>query len=138
MIGYLPNPVTGVSLPTQPLYKNTMPRITQSGIPIAESMPIPQVGPIFHRPTPTPQVCDILEPVASEQARARYLERQMKHMKSVRPSHSDDRSLVSANLAREIQEFCSLTEERHPYEKEMHEAMLESMRDNKIKQKQLQ
>ena len=112
---------------------NTMPRTTKSGIPIAESMPIPQVGPVLHRPTPTPQV-----PIASEQGRARYLERQMRHMKSVRPSRSDDRSLVSASLSREIQEFCSLMDECHPYEKEMHEAMLESMIDNKIKQKQLQ
>ena len=127
--GYLPNPVTGVSLPTQPLYMNTMPRTTQSGIPIAESTPIPQLGPVLHRPTPTPRV-----PIASEQARSRYLDR---HRKSV-PSSSNDRSLVSANLAREIQEFCSLTEERRPYEKETLEAMLESMLDTKIKQKQLQ
>ena len=56
------------------------------GIPIAESTPIPQVGPVLHRPTPTPRVRDILEPIASEQARARYLERQMRHMKSVQPS----------------------------------------------------
>ena len=136
--GYLPTPVTGVSLPTQPLYMNTMPRTTRSGIPIAESTPIPQLGPVLHRPTLTPRVCDILEPVASEQARARYLEGQMKHMKSVQPSSSNDRSLVSANLAREIQEFCSLTEECHPYEKETLEAMLKSMLDNKIKQRQLQ
>ena len=128
--GYLPNPVTGVSLPTQPLYMNTMPRTTKSGIPIAESMPIPQVGPILHRPTPTPRV-----PIASEQARTRYVDR---HRKSVQPSHSDDRSLVSANLTREIQEFCSLMEERCPYEKETLEAILESMVDNKITQRQLQ
>ena len=31
VIGYLPNPVTGVSLPTQPLYMNTMPRTTKIG-----------------------------------------------------------------------------------------------------------
>ena len=136
--GYLPQLVTCVPLPTQPLYLNTMPRITQSGIPIAVSTPIPQLGPVLHRPTPTPRVRDILEPVTSEQARARYLEGQRKHMKSVRPSSSNDRSIVSANLAREIQEFCALTEECHPYEKETHETMLESMLDNKITQKQLQ
>ena len=45
-----------------------MPRTTQSGIPIAESMPIPQVGPVLHRPTPIPRV-----PIASEQARTRYV-----------------------------------------------------------------
>ena len=68
MTGYLSNPVTSVSLRTQPLYMNTVPRTTKTGIPLAESTPIPQVGPILHRPTPTPRVCDILEPVASEQA----------------------------------------------------------------------
>ena len=61
-----------------------------------------------------------------------------RHRKSVQSSHSNDRSLVSANLAREIQEFCALMEERHPYEKETHEAILESMVDNKITQRQLQ
>ena len=45
---------------------------------------------------------------------------------------------MSVNLAREIQEFCSLTEECCPYEKETLEAMLESMLDTKIKQRQLQ
>ena len=68
MTGYLPNPVTSVSLPTQPLYMNTVPRTTKAGIPVAESTPIPQIGPTLYRPTPTPRVCDILEPVASEQA----------------------------------------------------------------------
>ena len=52
--GYLPQPVTCVSLPTQALYLNTMPRTTRLGIPIAESTPIPQLGPVLHRPTPTP------------------------------------------------------------------------------------
>ena len=52
--GYLPQPVTSVSLPTQPLYMNIMPITTKLGIPIAESTPICQVGPVLHRPTPTP------------------------------------------------------------------------------------
>ena len=39
---------------------------------MAESTPVPQIGPtLLYRPTPTPRVCDILEPVASEQARAK-------------------------------------------------------------------
>ena len=83
MTGYLPKPVTSVSLPTQPLYMNTVPRTTKTGIPLAESTPIPQVGPTLHRPTPTPRVCDILEPIASEQARARYLEEQMNHIEGI-------------------------------------------------------
>ena len=136
--GYLPQPVTSVSLPTQPLYMNTMPRTTKAGIPIAESTPIPQVGPVLHRPTPTPQVCDILEPIASEQARARYLEEQMRHIKGIHWTPSEGRSIEEDSLAREIQEYCSREQERHQYEKETHYAMLDSMIDNKIKQRQLE
>ena len=54
MTGYLPRPVTSVSLPIQPLYMNTVPRTTKTGIPTAESTPLPQIGPTLHRPTPTP------------------------------------------------------------------------------------
>ena len=68
MTGYLPKPATSVSLPIQPLYMNTVPRTTKAGIPIAESTPIPHIGPTLHRATPTPRVRDILESVASEQA----------------------------------------------------------------------
>ena len=57
-------------------------------------------------------------------------------MKSVRPSPSDDRSLVSASLSREIKEFCSQWDEHHQYEKETHHVMLESMKEQKAKQKQ--
>ena len=138
MTGYLSNPVTSVSLPTQPLYMNTMPKITKAGIPIAESTPVPQVGPILHRPTPTPRVRDILEPIASEQARARYLEEQMRHIKGIHWTPSEGRSVEEDSLAREIQEYCSREQERHQFEKETHEAMLESMIDNKIKQRQLE
>ena len=70
---YLPGPVTSASLSSQPYYMNTMSR-TKVGIPMAESTPVPQIGPIHHRPTPTPRVRDILEPVASEQTRAQYLD----------------------------------------------------------------
>ena len=138
MTGYLSNPVTSVSLPTQPLYMNTMPRTTKAGIPIAESTPIPQVGPVLHRPTPTPRVRDILEPIASEQARARYLEEQMKHIKGIRLTPSEGQSLEEESLSRKIQEYCSREQERCQYEKETHYAMLDSMIDNKIKQRQLE
>ena len=50
------------------------------GTPIAESTPVPQLGPTLFRPTPTPRVWDILEPSPNEQARAKYLERQMRHI----------------------------------------------------------
>ena len=93
LTGYMPDPVTCHSLPSQPFYMNTVPRTTKMGIPIAESTPVPQIGPTLHKPTPTPRVCDILEPVASEQARARYLEEQMRHMKSVQLPPSESQSL---------------------------------------------
>ena len=91
--GYLPDPVTCHSLSSQPSYMNTIPRITNVGVPIAESTPVPQIGPILHRPIPTPRVCNVLEPLANEQARTHYLERQMRHMKSVRLPPSENQSL---------------------------------------------
>ena len=133
---YLPDPVTSASLSSQPFYMNTMPRTTNVDIPIAESTPVPQVGPTHHRPTPTPRVCDILEPPANEQARAKYLERQMRHMKSVRLPTFDDKSLEEKSLSREIQEYCSRVHEHHQYEKETHSVMLDSMKEHKAKQRQ--
>ena len=61
---------------------------------------------------------------------------QMRHMKSVRPTSSNDRSSVSASLAREIQEYCSLYDDHHHYEKETHHAMIESLKEQKAKQRQ--
>ena len=52
--GYLPDPVTCLSLSSQPFYMNTVPRTTTVGVPIAESTLVPQIGPILHRPIPTP------------------------------------------------------------------------------------
>ena len=119
---------------------NTMPRTTKAGIPIAEYTPVPQVGPILHRPTPTPtpRVHDILEPIACEQARVRYLEEWMRHIKGIHWTPSEGQSVEENSLAREIQEYCSREQECHQYEKETHYAMLDSMIDNKIKQRQLE
>ena len=128
---------TGHSLSSQPFYMNTVPRTTSMGIPLAESTPVPQMGPRFYRPTPTPRVRDILPHLAPEQDRAEYVEEQRRHMKSVRPTSSNDRSGVSASLSRDIQEFCSHRDDYHQDERETHHVMLESMRDQKEKQKQL-
>ena len=130
--------IIGHSLSSHPSYMNTVPRTTSMGIPIAESTPIPQVGPVLHRPTPTPQVRDILEPIASEQARERYLEEWMRHIKGIHWTPSEGWSIEEDSLAREIQEYCSTEQERHQYEKETHYAMLDSMKDYKIKQRQLE
>ena len=78
-----PTSLGSESITSQPLYMNTLPRPTNMGIPMAESTPVPWEGPTLFRPISTPHVWDILEPSANEQARADYLERQMRHMKSV-------------------------------------------------------
>ena len=134
--GYLPDPVTCHSLSSQPFYMNTVPRTTTVGVPIAESTPVPQIGPILHRPIPTPRVCDILEPSANEQARAKYLERQIRHMESVRLPPSENQSLEEESLSREIQEYCSRMHEHRRYEKETHYVMLDSMKEHKVRQRQ--
>ena len=68
----LPTSLGSESVITQPYYMNTLPGTTSMGIPMAESTPIPQVGPTLFRPIPTPCMHDILEPSANEQARAGY------------------------------------------------------------------
>ena len=130
--------IIGHSLSSHPSYMNTVPRTTSMGIPIAESTPVPQIGPTLHRPTPTPRVCDTLEPVASEQAQARYLEKQMRHVEGIHLTPSESWSFEEDSLSREIQEYCSREQEHRQYEKETHYAMLDSMIDNKIKQRQVE
>ena len=115
MTGYLQDTDSYKFFTPQPFYMNTLPKTTGISVPVAESTPVPQVGPTLFRPIPTPRVCDILEPLANEQARAKYLETQMKHMKSVQlPSSistSDDISLEEDNLSRRIQEYWSRMED---------------------------
>ena len=54
------------SVTTQPLYMNTLPGTTSMGMPVAESTPIPQIGPTLFRPIPIPCIHDILESSANE------------------------------------------------------------------------
>ena len=126
----------GHALSSYPNYMNIVPKTTSMGIPIAESTPVPQIGPMLYRPTPTPWVRDILEPVVSEQARARYLEEQMRHMESVCLAPSEGQSLEKGSLSREIQEYCSKMNEHRQYERETHNVMLESMKEHKARQRQ--
>ena len=127
---------TGHSLSSHPSYMNTVPRTTSVGIPIAESTPVPQIGPTFFRPIPTPRVCDIIEPSANEQARAKYLERQMRHIKGVRLPPSDSQSFEEGSLSREIQEYCSRMNEHRQCERETHFVKLDSMKEHKARQRQ--
>ena len=103
---YLQDTDSYKSIPTQPVYMNTLPGTTGISIPVAESTPVPHVGPTLFRPIPTPRVHDILDPSSNEQARADYLDRQMRHMKSVQlPSSiptSNDIPISKRNLSKKI------------------------------------
>ena len=127
---------TGFSLSSHPSYMNTVPKTTSVGIPIAESTPVPQVGPTLHRPIPTPRVCGILEPSANEQARAKYLERQMRHIKGIRLPPSDSQSFEEESLSRKIQEYSSRMHEHCQCERETHYVKLDSMKEHKARQRQ--
>ena len=112
----LPTSLGSESNNTQSLYMNTLPGTTSMGIPIAESTHTTQIGPTLFRPIPTPCVHDILEPSANEQARADYLERQMRNMSSVQlpssmPPSGDDIPLEDESLSRKIQDYCSRIED---------------------------
>ena len=54
MTQYLQDTDSYKSITSQPLYMNTFPRITGIGVPVAESTPVPRVGPTLFRPIPTP------------------------------------------------------------------------------------
>ena len=55
----LPTSLGSESINTQPFYMNTLPGTTSMGTPMAESTPIPQIGPTLFRPIPTPHMCMI-------------------------------------------------------------------------------
>ena len=137
LTGYVPGSVARHSLSSQPFYMNTVSGTTSMGIPLAESTPVPQMGSMLYASTPTSHVQDILPPLAPEQDRVvEYVEEQRRYMKSVRPTSSNDRSGVSSNLSREIQEFCSHWDDYRPDERETHHVRLESLKEQKAKQRQ--
>ena len=136
-----PTSLGSEAITSQPLYMNTLPRPTGMGIPMAESTPVPQEGPTLFRPIATPCVHDILEPSANEHARADYLERQMRHMKSVLlppsiPTSGDDVPLEEDSLSRRIQDYCSRLEDHQWCEKDTHHVILSSIKEHKIRQRQ--
>ena len=137
----LPTSLGSKSLTSQPLYMNTLPGTTSMGIPMAESTPVPRVGPTLLRPIPTPCVCDILEPSANEQARADYLEKQIRHMNSVRllpsiPTSGDEIPLEEDSLSRRIRDYCSRIEDHRRCQKDTHHITLNSIKEYKIRQRE--
>ena len=140
MTGYLLDTDSYQTIPSQSLYMNTLPGTTGISVPVAESTPVPQVGPTLFRPIPTPRVRDILEPSANEQARAEYIDRQMRHMKSVHlPSSipaSDDIPLEEDDLSKRICDYCSRIEDHRRCEKDTHYVTLNSIKEYKARQRQ--
>ena len=137
----LPTSLGSESVTTQPYFMNTLPGTTSMGIPVAESTPTPQVGPTLFRPIPTPCVHDILEPSANEQARADYLDKQMRNMSSVQmplslPPSGDDVPLEDEGLSRRIWDYCSRIEDHRRCKKDTPYVTLNSITEYKVRQQQ--
>ena len=137
----LPTSLGSESVTTQPFYMNTLSGTTNMGIPSGRIPPIPQVGPTLFRPIPTPHMHDILEPSANEQARADYLERQMRNMSSVQlpsslPPSGDDVPFEDGDLSRRIWDYCSRIEDHRRCEKDTHHVTLNSITEYKVRQQQ--
>ena len=72
--------LAGMYRPAQPMNMSTLLGTTQMVTPLAESTPVTQSSQILMIPDRMPPVRDILEPTSNEEARADYLERQMRQM----------------------------------------------------------
>ena len=117
-------------------YENTLPGITSIPTPIAKSTPVTQAS---HVPVTRPSTeRDIVQPISSEEARARYLERQMKGIDSVRlPSKIpsiEEESFTSTDLTRRINAFCKEQKEKRRKERESHKLVLSALVQKKSKQ----
>ena len=118
----------------QPTYVNTLPGTTSMVTPLAKSSPITQALQMPTISAVLSHVGNILETASNEQARAAYLERQMKDMGSVRlpsdiPSLEDGVSLGPESLPKRIQSFCQ--ERRDERKQESHRVALEKMKESK-------
>ena len=117
-----------------PVYENTLLGITSLPTPIAKSTPVTHAS---HMPTVGPER-DILQPIASEEARAAYLEERMKNIGSVRlPSKVPakvEESGTSIDLSRRIDMFCNEQKEKRRQERESHEWTLVMLKERKKQQ----
>ena len=112
-----------------PAYENTLPGITGVPTPIAESTPVTQP---YHIPiTRTGIESDIVQPISSEEARARYLEKQMKGIESVRLptniSSIEEEPSISTDLTKRIDAFCKQQKEKRRREGESHKVFLSTL-----------
>ena len=76
---------------------------------------------------------DIVQPISSEEARAKYLERQMKCISGVRLPSMKEESLMSMDLTRRIDTFCKEQKEKRRKERESHKQFLSALEQNKSK-----
>ena len=123
----------------QPTYANTLPGTTSIVTSLAKSTPITQASQMPTISAALPHIRDILEPASNEQARAAYLERQMKDMDSVKlpsdiPSLEDGLLLRPESLPNQIQSFCQEKRDKRKQEWESHRVALEKMKESKEQQ----
>ena len=116
-----------------PTYENTLPGITSLPTPIAKSTPVTQASHVPMTKTVTKR--DIVQPMSSEEARAAYLENQMKNMSGVQlplniPSMEEE-SYPLTYLARRINTFCKEHKEKRRQEWESHNQALNALRQSK-------
>ena len=127
----------------QPTYVDTLPGTTSMVTPIAKSTPMTQALQMPTMPIVSPHVRDILEPSSNEQARAAYLESQMRDMSSVRlpsdmPSLEDRVSIGPESLSKIIQNYCQEKRDKRKHEWQTHRSALEGMKESKEKQQHQQ
>ena len=120
-------------IPT-PVYENTLPGITSIPTPIAKSTPVTCAS---HMPSVRPER-DILQPIASEEARAAYLEEHMRYMDSVcLPSNIPvkvEETGMSTDLMKRIDMFCNEQKEKRRQARESHERPLVVLQERKRQQ----
>ena len=75
--------LAGMYGPVQPIHMSTLPGTTQMVTPLAESTPMTQSSQMPTIPNRMPPVRDILEPISNEQARADYVEKQIRQISSI-------------------------------------------------------
>ena len=122
---------TSVEAEYAPTYENTLLGITKLPTPIAKSTPVTQAS---HVPM-TKTGRDIVQPISSEEARAAYLENQMRDMSCVQlPSQvptMEGESPISADLTRRIDTFCKEQKEKRQQEWESQQQLLHALEQSK-------
>ena len=144
-VGYRLNPEKATVIPQYqstkmesghtPAYENMLPGITRVPTPITESTPVTQP---YHIPlTRTGIESDIVQSISSEEARARYLEKQMKGIESMRLptniSSLQEEPFVSTDLTKRIDAFCKQQKEKRRRERESHKLFLGTLIQKKSK-----